>query len=204
MTRTAYLAPLASLALVASLAACKQETAAPPDPALATSGTAVDTPVQPSGPAGEPSGSATTASASVLTLEGLGALKFGQPVPKGSSWAERGAQASDECRVLSSPEYPKVYAIAEGGKIRRISVSEGAAVRTVEGIGPGSTRAQVDSAFPGFRESPHKYVDGGKYLTAPNAPSGDPAVRFEMSPQGKVTAMHFGTMPALGYVEACS
>ena len=30
----------------------------------------------------------------------------------------------------------------------------------------------MDSVFPGFRESPHKYVEGGKYLTAPGAEKG--------------------------------
>lgn len=145
-----------------------------------------------------------TVSDRVLTLEGLGPLRIGQPVPKGGTWAERGAQASDTCRLVSSPKYPGVYAIAEQGKVRRISVGERSDVRTIEGIGFGSSRAQVDGAFPGFREAPHKYVEGGKYLTAPGATKDNAAVRFELDPAGKVTAMHVGTMPVLGYVEGCS
>ena len=140
----------------------------------------------------------------VLTLEGLGALKIGQPVPKGGTWAERGAQASDTCRLVSSPKYPGVYAIAEQGKVRRISVGERSDVRTIEGIGFGSSRAKVDDAFPGFREAPHEYVDGGKYLTAPGATKDNAGVRFELDQAGKVTAMHVGTMPVLGYVEGCA
>lgn len=145
-----------------------------------------------------------TVSDHVLTLGGLGALKIGQAVPKGGTWAERGAQTSETCRLLSSPKYPGVYAIAEGGKVRRITVSEKSDVRTAEGIGSGSTRAQVDGAFPGLRETPHHYVEGGKYLTAPGAEKGDVAVRFELDAAGKVTAMHTGTMPVLGYVEGCA
>ena len=145
-----------------------------------------------------------TVSDHVLTLDGLGMLKIGQAVPKGGTWAERGAQASDTCRLVSSPKYPGVYAIAEGGKVRRITASEKSDVRTVEGIGSGSTRAQVDGAFPGFRETPHHYVEGGIYLTAPGAEKGAVAVRFELDAAGKVTAMHVGTMPVLGYVEGCS
>ena len=145
-----------------------------------------------------------TVSDRVLTLGGLGMLKIGQAVPKGGTWAERGAQASDTCRLVSSPKYPGVYAIAEGGKVRRITVSEKSDVRTVEGIGSGSTRAQVDGAFPGFRKTPHHYVEGGTYLTAPGAEKGAVAVRFELDAAGKVTAMHVGTMPVLGYVEGCS
>ncbi|MFM5908774.1 MAG: hypothetical protein ACKOPO_14490, partial [Novosphingobium sp.] len=130
MNRKIIALSLVPLVLAASLAACKQEPAAPPDPALATSGAAT----LPAAPVA----SEAPAAAAALTLDGLGDLKFGQPVPRGGSWTERSVQASDECRVLSSPAYPKVYAIAEGGKVRRISVGEGAAVRTVEGIGPGS------------------------------------------------------------------
>ena len=145
-----------------------------------------------------------TVSDHVLTLDGLGALKIGQPVPKGGTWAERGAQASDTCRLVSSPKYPGVYAIAEQGKVRRISVGERSDVRTIEGIGFGSSRAKVDDAFPGFREASHEYVDGGKYLTAPGATKDNAGVRFELDQAGKVTAMHVGTMPVLGYVEGCA
>jgi len=143
--------------------------------------------------------------ANTLTLEGLGALKIGQPVPTNSGWAERGAQISDECRTVSSPDFPGVYAIVEGGKVRRVSVGERSDVRLAEGIGTGATEAQVRAAFPGFREAPHEYVDApAKYLTAPNAPSGDPALRFEIGADGKVSLVHVGTMPVLGYVEGCA
>jgi hypothetical protein len=132
-------------------------------------------------------------------------LKIGQPVPAGSGWAERGAQISDECRTVSSPDFPGVYAIVEGGKVRRVTVGERSDVKLVEGIGAGATEAQVRAAFPGFREEPHEYVDPpAKYLTAPNAAGGDPALRFEIGTDGKVSLMHVGTMPVLGYVEGCA
>ena len=67
-----------------------------------------------------------------------------------------------------------------------------------------ATEAEVKQYFP-FPATPHKYVDApGKYLTAPNAASGDPALRFEIGSDGKVSQIHVGTMPVLGYVEACS
>ena len=73
------------------------------------------------------------------------------------------------------------------------------------GVGVGSTEKDVKSWFGGFREEPHKYQDApAKYLTAPNAASGDPAVRFEIGSDGKVSLIHVGVMPALGYVEGCS
>ena len=197
------LAPLLLLALTAcsdkgadESAAVQRETALPGEVVAASEVPGLDE-------AGRPLPEGVV-SDRVLTLEGLGGLKIGQPPPKGGTWAERGAQTSDSCRLVSSPKYPGVYAIAEGGKVRRITVSEKSDVRTAEGIGFGSSRAQVDSAFPGFRESPHKYVAGGKYLTAPGADKGAVAVRFELDAAGKVSAMHVGTMPVLGYVEGCA
>lgn len=141
----------------------------------------------------------------VLGLEGLGDLRIGAPIPKGSNWAERGAQAGDACRTVSSPDYAGVYAIVTDGKVRRITVGQRSDVKLVEGIGAGASESDVKKWFAGFREEPHKYEDApAKYLTAPNAKSGDPALRFEIGRDGKVSMMHVGTMPVLGYVEGCS
>lgn len=193
--------PAAALALC--LAACSPEPANTPD---VTSNVANET--APTGPAPSPAPSAPAddpAADNVLTLEGLGALKIGQPIPAGSGWAERGAQISDVCRIISSPDYPGVYAIAEGGKVRRVTLGERSVVTLIEGIGVGATEAEARAAFPGFRETPHEYVDApGKYLTAPNAESGDPALRFEIGADGRVSLIHIGTMPVLGYVEGCA
>jgi hypothetical protein len=54
-----------------------------------------------------------------------------------------------------------------------------------------------------LREEPHEYVETpAKYLTAPNAAGGDPALRFEFGREGKVN--HVGLMPVLAYVEGCA
>ena len=89
--------------------------------------------------------------------------------------------------------------------MRRVTVGQGSDVKLVEGIGVGATEAEVRAAFPGFREAPHEYLGPpAKYLTAPNAESGDPALRFEIGEDGKVSLVHVGTMPVLGYVEGCA
>ncbi|SEJ81258.1 hypothetical protein SAMN05518849_11475 [Sphingobium sp. AP50] len=78
-------------------------------------------------------------------------------------------------------------------------------VKLVEGVGIGSTEDEVQKWFAGFRSEPHKYEDSpAKYLTAPNAASGDPAVRFEIGKDRKVKLIHVGMMPELGYAEGCS
>ena len=137
-----------------------------------------------------------------LTLEGYGGLTIGQPVPAGSDWAARGAQASDACLTLSSPDWPGAYAIVEEGVVRRITVSNKSDAKLIEGIGPGSTEAQVLATFPSFRASPHKYVDApAKYLTQPG---NDPRLHFEIDDKGKVSLVHVGVLPTLEYVEGCS
>jgi hypothetical protein len=191
-------------AFLLCLAACSPEPAGAPEEAPSTA--TERTPPASASPSPAPTPPADVPpAANVLTLEGLGMLRIGQPVPAGSGWAERGAQISDECRTVSSPDFPGVYAIVEGGKVRRITVGERSDVRLVEGIGIGATEAKVRAAFPGFREASHAYGEApAKYLTAPNAESGDPALRFEIGTDGKASLVHVGTMPVLGYVEGCA
>jgi hypothetical protein len=156
-------------------------------------------------PEPSPSRTATPAPGKTLALEGLGDLRIGQPVPGGSSWAERGAQIDGGCRTVSSPAYPGTYAIVTEGKVRRITVGQRSNAKLVEGIGIGSTEREVKKWFAGFRAEPHKYEDKpAKYLSAPNAGSGDPALRFEIGQNGKVSVMHVGTAPVLEYVEGCA
>ncbi len=152
-----------------------------------------------------PANSQDTPGDDVLTLEGLGGLRVGQPVPSASRFAERGAQISDGCRTLSSPDFPGVYAIVSEGQVRRITVGQRSDVTLVEGIGVGATEAAVKGAFPGFAEEPHKYEDApAKYLTAPGGSATDPALRFEIGSDDRVSLMHVGLMPELEYVEGCA
>ena len=137
-----------------------------------------------------------------LTLEGLGGLTIGQPVPANSSFTAGDGQIGNGCETLSSPEWPGVYAIRTNGEVRRISVADGSGVKLIEGIGPGSTIEDVRAEFPSFREEPHKYTGPeGKYLTQPGD---EPRLRFEINPDGKVSIIHVGVMPELGYVEGCA
>lgn len=176
----------------ASTAPAIEETAAP-------SGDAI-----PAAPSVTAPGASATPSSDVLGLEGLGTLRIGQPVPQGGSWRERGAQASDACRTVTSPDYPGVYAIVERGEVRRITLGQRSRVKLAEGIGVGASEGDVKKWFAGFREEPHKYESApAKYLTAPNARPGESALRFEIAADGKVGMIHVGEMPALAYVEGC-
>jgi hypothetical protein len=199
IAQTSRLASAMAAGIALSLAACSQEPE--PQPTAEETEAIVDAVAQASA---TPTAVPTANTENTLTLEGLGALKLGQAPDAASGWMERGAQASDTCRIVSNPTFPGVYGIAQGGVIKRVTVAGASAVKFVEGVGVGASRAAVNGAFPGFREEPHKYVDGGVYLTAPNAASGDPAVRLELDDHGVVTAMHVGMMPVLAYVEGCA
>lgn len=221
--RTLVSAPALSLALSLALAACSSEPDTPnaTEPPAATQDVPeadprpapAVTPTPSTAPTPSPSAEQPAAGASIsppspgktLALEGLGTLRIGAAVPRGGSWAERGAQIDGDCRTVSSPSYPGVYAIVSGGKVRRITVGERSDVRLIEGIGVGASERDVKRAFAGFREAPHEYERApAKYLTAPNARRGEPALRFEIGQDRKVSLIHVGTMPVLGYVEGCA
>lgn len=179
----------------ADASATKSAAATTDDSALAGSAPSISAP---------PAPPAAPANGRTLTLEGLGDLVIGRPVPAGSRFAMRGAQTGSDCRTVSSPDFPGVYAIVEGpgSPVRRISVGQRSDVKLIEGIGVGASEQEVLAGFPGFATSPHKYVEApGKYLTQPGT---DPRLRFEIGTDGKVTLIHVGLVPQLEYVEGCS
>lgn len=200
--RTIVLAAVGSCALTACNSADPVESdaaiAAQESAAATTDDSAMTVP-----PGGPPAATGTpVASPETLTLEGLGDLTVGQPVPAGSRFAERGAQVPGAgCKALSNPAFPGVYALIEEGTVRRITVGQRSDVKLIEGVGVGSTEQQVLAAFPGFRSTPHKYASApAKYLTQPG---NDPRLRFEMGENGRVSMVHVGLMPQLAYVEGC-
>ena len=200
MTRLIFAA-----ALLLGLHACSSEPAGAPDVAAGATNESGTSPAPAARSPAPVTPAAATPSANMLTLAGLGALKIGAAVPAGSGWAERGAQIPGGCTTVSSPNFLGAHAIVEGGKVRRITVGERSDVKLVEGIGTGATEAAVRAAFPGFREERHEDVAApAKYLTAPGATGDNPALRFEIDANRKVSLIHVGTMPTLAYVEGCA
>ena len=199
---------LATAALIFALLACSSEPAPSNDTNVinnlaGASGTGSTAPAPPASRGNM--AVAEPATESVLALEGLGDLAIGKAVPATSNWAEHDGQVPGRCRTLSSPDHPGVYAIAEGGLVRRISAGQRSTIKLAEGLGVGATEAEVKKWFPSFRVEPHNYEAApAKYLTAPNAPGGDSALRFEIGTDGMVSLIHVGTMPVLAYVEGCA
>lgn len=141
----------------------------------------------------------------MLTPQGLGVLRIGEPIPAASSWAASEGQISDQCIIITSPEHPGAYGIMEGGRVRRVTIGQRSDLETAAGIGTGATEAEVRAAYRGLVEERHVYIEApGKYLTGPEAGTGAPALRFEIGRDREVTVIHAGTMPVLGYVEGCA
>lgn len=185
---------LSGLSLVFVLGACSLLDPVPPADSAAPAPTTPTT----SGTA------ARTATPNALSLDGLGDLRIGQPVPKSSTWAERGAQASDVCRTVSSPRYPGAYAIVIDNTVQRITLGQRSSF-TFDGLGIGATEQAVSARFPALTQDLHKYESPpAKYLTSPNASPSSAGVRFEIGADGKVKLIHVGLMPVLAYVEGCA
>ncbi|VFR32012.1 hypothetical protein AMP9_2590 [plant metagenome] len=186
---------LSGVSLVLLLGACGSS-----GPGSAALNPATPAPSAASSPASAPASS----NINTLRLEGLGDLRIGQPVPKSSIWAERGAQASDVCRTVSSPRYPGAYAIVIDNTVQRITLGQRSSL-TFDGLGIGATEQAVSAKFPALAQDLHKYESPpAKYLTSPNALPSSAGVRFEIGADGKVKLIHVGLMPVLAYVEGCA
>ena len=190
--------------------------------------TTVTTAVPATGPSTTVSGPATTSptttapperltAASRLSLDAVG------PVRVGMTLKEAAAAAGVPVRLLDMPPGPECrYAVPDraagtgddlafmvvDGRIARIDVGIMGPdrIRTVSGIGKGSTEAEVRATYPGrIRVEPHPYVPNGRYLVY--MPS-DPGLRhlsliFE-TVDGEVRSFRSGLAEQVSWTEGCS
>lgn len=148
----------------------------------------------------------TPPAATVLTLAGLGDIVIGAPprMTGPGALTEDHVQLSAECRTLSSPGHRDVYVMTDGKVVTRITLMRDTKVRTDKGIGPGASEAEVRAAYAPLAERPHEYVDAPAKNLVWGAEGGKPGLRFEIGNDGRVTAVHAGVQPMLGYSEGCA
>lgn len=92
------------------------------------------------------------------------------------------------------------------GKVIRFDVWPGSLVKTLSGIGIGSTEAEIRASYPEqLEEAPHDYTLG-KYFTftSPSDRRNLYRLVFETDANGIVTQYRAGQFPAVTWLEGCS
>lgn len=205
---------LLAAALAAALAACDadrvpaadgaaDDAAAPPvDAAPATPPPAGADPAAPT-PASDAPGSG------LARYDGYGDMRFGMGEAEArAAWGGAlNGEPSDECHYFSPAweHVPSYFAfMVDGGRFVRYDVGNDREVAPGGGR-LGMTEAEIDAAYPGrVAKSPHKYVDGGKYLRVPADDGSDGVLVFETDASGKVTGWRAGLAPQVDWIEGCS
>lgn len=83
-------------------------------------------------------------------------------------------------------------------------------VQTADYPAPGGGRvgmsaAEIRARYAGrLEEAPHKYVEGGKYLSVAPEGGGPARLVFEADAAGRITSWRIGLPPQVHYLEGCS
>ncbi len=198
------------LMAVALLPACQREPAPAQDAPLST---AASTPVaEAAQPA--PAVDDTTAPAgpvSQASFLGYGDMKLGSTVEEArAAWGGElnGAPAADSTCHYLWPKWitrPADFAfMMEDGRFVRYDV--GTDKETAPGGGKvGMSVDELRRLYgSGLVSAPHKYVQGGQYLSIAAGDVAPTRLVFEADAAGKVTAWRVGLAPQVEYVEGCS
>ncbi|MEP6908175.1 MAG: lectin [Pseudoxanthomonas sp.] len=200
-------------ALVVALAGCQQQAAtdapmAATDPSPATSpatGAVVST--APADAGALP----VVEAASQASFAGYGDMKLGSTVEEARlAWAGdlNGKPTEGSTCYYLSPKWVKAPSdfafMIEDGKFVRYDV--GTDKEAAPGGGKvGMTTDALQKLYRNsLQSSPHKYVEGGSYLSLDDAEGSSSKLVFETDAAGKVTAWRVGLAPQADYVEGCS
>ena len=212
-TRPVNARTLVPLALAVALAACSAEQApASAEPPVADTAPPVDAPAPAPAPAPELPGDQPDGDADMASFRGYGDLAFGTAAADmarawGGELQELGKEYNDQCYFMN-PKWVKTpsefnFMVGDGRFVR--FGTDSARFVAPGGGKVGMSRAEVAALYPALKASPHKYTEGGQYLTID---AGDVApttkLVFEADAAGKVTSWRVGLSPQVEYVEGCS
>ncbi|MEA5462205.1 hypothetical protein [Leptothoe sp. PORK10 BA2] len=158
----------------------------------------------------------------VVSVGGLGSVRLGMTIQE----AANAAQISFVVSPLAQSEVcqyylPEVYDAQKDGptapidgigvmvindQVIRIDIGPGSPIKTVSGLGIGSTVEEVASAYDGQIEvTPNPYTEGTSLTLTPAAAGSNLySLVFEADPQGKITQFRTGQLPAVTWVDGCS
>ncbi len=204
--------------IVLSLAACKAPAPAEPvadKPAQAVPTASTEAPPAPAEPVAPATGSlhVDLPAEGAISLAGFGPAKFGASAEEvRMAWGgDLGDAKPDEpggCYYLiPATQVKQGYKIAfmiEGDKFVRLDVASDEIVAPGGGkIGMGE--AELQKLYHGALQSmPHKYVEGGHYLSVAASGAAPSKLVFETDEKGKATEWRIGLAPQVDYVEGCS
>ncbi len=206
---------LLSIALVAALAACTAErtpSAAEPTPAADATPPAPAPVAETPAPADTPPTAEPDGDDSLASFTGYGDVKFGTPaadMPKawGGELKEVGKDFNETCYFMT-PKWVKVPAefnfMIGDGKFVRFG-TESAKFVAPGGGKVGMAVKDLQALYRGALQStPHKYVEGGQYLSIAASGVAPSKLVFEVDAAGKVTEWRVGLTPQVDYIEGCS
>ena len=209
------------LPVVASLAfalvACNAERTPPADdatPPPVTDQPAENVPPATINDATVPPPTNTLAPSGPARMDGYGELDFGMTAEEAKAEWKQGklegaAPAGDEaaCFHLNPAGQPTPAHLAfmfENDLFVRYS-AENDDMTAPGGGKPGMTEAELQKLYGNaLKATPHKYVDGGKYLAIDTGGASPSKLVFETDAEGKVTEWRVGVTPQVDYVEGCS
>jgi hypothetical protein len=214
---------LLCMAMIAALAACNADRDAASDAANAPP--VADQPAEDIPPATMPTPASLPSPASTQTpapaadgadaqasFAGYGDVKFGTAAADmekawGGELAMLGKDANPSCYFMA-PKWVKApselaFMIGDGKFVRY--GSDSAKIVAPGGGKVGMTAKELQALYHGALQStPHKYVEGGQYLSVAASGVSPAKLVFETDAAGKATAWRVGLPPQVDYVEGCS
>lgn len=147
---------------------------------------------------------------SKLFINGIGTVQVGMSVSQAAKAAGTkliGDPPNNNCYYVKPEWEPKNlgFMVTEG-RISRVDVWRDGKITTLKGAKIGDTEARIKSLYPGqIKVTPHKYVQGGHYLTLIPKDRANQNYRVVFETDGKlVTEFRSGKLPEVEFVEGCS
>ena len=189
-------------ALVALAAACKVERTPASSADTTTAGPSTQTaPAPPDTVSGQSSADAEW----TVTADGIGALRVGMTAEDLRRVGGDFTMPTGRCVYVRPSRLPVGVMVMLGdGVVARVDV-DSAGVRTDSGISVGDSAGKVASVY-GDRvtSTPHKYVQGGRYLSVRPASPSDSTRRIVFETEnGRVMRFRAGRLPEVAWVERC-
>lgn len=150
---------------------------------------------------------------SKVYINGIGPVLVGMTVSEASKAAGRRLVSTGDsgggsnCFYLTPEGGPRAVGfMVTDGRISRVDIWSDSRVTTLSGAGIGDTEARIKALYPGkIQVSPHKYIQGGHYLTFVPKDGSDSNYRLVFETDGnRVTQYRAGKLPEVEFVEGCA